>query len=85
MGKLCSRKALLRSGYHWGMAHKHEKIPHRKKACQRSVADTVGTDYPTVNDLVVFYLVNFEVFCSSKVLENVSVVVSCRDFHNYPF
>jgi hypothetical protein len=57
----------------------------RKKAGQRSVADAIGTDHPTVNDLVVFYLVNFEVFCSSKVLKDISVVVSCRDFHNYPF
>ena len=34
MGKLCSRKALLRSGYHWGMARKREQIPHRKKPRQ---------------------------------------------------
>jgi ABC-type multidrug transport system fused ATPase/permease subunit len=57
----------------------------RKKAGQRSVADAIGTEHPTVNDLVVFYLVNFEIFCSSKVLKDISVVVSCRDFHNYPF
>jgi hypothetical protein len=56
-----------------------------KKACQCSVTDTVGTDHPTVNDLVVFYLVNFEVFCSSKVLEDISVVICNCDFHNYPF
>jgi hypothetical protein len=57
----------------------------RKKAGQRSVTDAIGTDHPTVDDLVVFYLVNFEVFCSSKVLEDVSVVISNCDFHNFPF
>jgi hypothetical protein len=57
----------------------------RKKAGQRSVADAIGTDHPTVNDLVVFYLVNFEIFCSSKVLEDVSVVICNCDFHNCPF
>ena len=57
----------------------------RKKAGQCSVTDAVGTYYPAVDDLVVFYLVNFEVFCSSKVLEDVSVVICNCDFHNCPF
>ena len=50
-----------------------------------SVTDAIGTDHPASDDLVIFYLVNFKIFCPSKVLEDVAVVISCRDFHNYPF
>jgi hypothetical protein len=66
-------------------AYKNFYILIRKKACQRSVADAVGADHPASDDLVVFYIVNFKVFCPSKMLEDVSVVVSCCDFHNCPF
>jgi hypothetical protein len=56
-----------------------------QKAGQCSVTDAIGTDHPASDDLVIFYLVNFKIFCPSKVLKDISVVVSCRDFHNYPF
>ena len=45
------------------------------------MSGTIGTDHFTGNNLVILYLVHLEKLRFSKMLENISVVVCCCNFH----
>ena len=52
-----------------------------QKSCQCAVADSIRSNDFTGYDGAVLYLIYLEIFCSSKVLENIAVFVCCCDFH----
>ena len=62
-------------------ADQHVHLLVGKNPRQSSVSLSVGTDHLAGGYLIVFHVVNLEKLCSSKVLEDIAVVVSCCDFH----
>ena len=56
-------------------------VPVRQQAGQGTVADAVGRDYLTRKDLSVFYFIYLKIFCSSEMLEDVSVFIGYCYFH----
>ena len=56
-----------------------------QKARQGAVPDAVRTYYFARNDLIILYFIHLELFCPAKVLKDVAVVISYRDFHILSF
>ena len=52
-----------------------------KQSCQCSVSFPIRTDHFTGNHLIIFHFIHFESLCLSKMLENISVVISYCNFH----
>ena len=52
-----------------------------QKSCKGAVSHAVGTDYFTGDYLTVFYFIYLEKLCPSKMLKNVSILISYCYFH----
>src|SRR5699024_3404836 len=52
-----------------------------QKACQCSMAHTIGSDHFAGYYPVVFHLIYFEKFCFSEMLKNISIVISYCYLH----
>jgi hypothetical protein len=53
----------------------------RKEPRQSAVADPVGSDDLAGDDPAFLYIIDLELLCSAKVLENVTVFVGCCNSH----
>jgi hypothetical protein len=53
-----------------------------QKSCQCAVADSIRSNDFTGYDGAVLYLIYLEIFCSSKVLEDIAIFIRCCDFHS---
>ena len=61
-------------------------IQHIQNPGQSAVAAAAGVHYRSGKDLVIRYLIDLELLGVAKVLENLAVLVSNRNFHkNSPF
>ena len=52
-----------------------------KKPCQCAMSNAIGTDHFAGNYLVVLHIIYLEKLCFSKMLKNISVIISYRYFH----
>ena len=62
-------------------ADEHVDISFLKKPRKRFMSDSIGVHDLSTGDNAVLYIVYFKVFCSSKVLEHVSVFIRNCYFH----
>jgi hypothetical protein len=67
-------------------ANQNIHIQHIQNAGQSAVAAAAGVHHRSGNDLVIRHLVDLELLGVAKVLENLPVLISNRNFHkNSPF
>src|SRR5699024_8573271 len=52
-----------------------------QKSSQSSMSSAVRTNHFTGNYFIIFHLINFEKLCFSKMLKNISIIISYRYFH----
>jgi hypothetical protein len=53
----------------------------RKKPCQGTVADPVGSDDLTGDDPAVLHIIDLELLCSAEMLKNLTVFIGSCDSH----
>ena len=56
-----------------------------QKAGQGSVSGFAGAYHRGGSDRSFLYFIDFKIFCVSKVLENLSVFIGCRNFFHFSF
>ena len=77
----CFCQSVLRAGTQ-AAADQNVNSVIRKKTGQGTMAQTVIADHLAGDDLAVFDLIDLKLFCSSEMLEDVSILISCCNFHS---